>query len=1419
MVVPFTSFRVRVSFVLLTALIAAVVMVIAPRMAWSQSTSTGTITGVVTDNTNAIVPDATVTLTLKSTGAVRTTTTNNEGHYVFVDVDPGTYDIKVEKQGFASTVVSNQVVQVGTQLTANVKLQLGSVSTTVTVTETAGAELQTMNSTVGTTILNTELMNLPNIGRDATTFATLQPGTNIVGNVAGAVEDQNTFQLDGGSITDDMSGDNNIYITAFTSNTAGVGPEHSQGNAQSPSGVIPTPVTSIEEFKVGVSNQTADFNQGAGSQVQMVTKRGTNTFHGTGYEYYLENNFGGANTWDENAAGVEQPTAHYNRFGVAAGGAIPKVSFLGGKWYLFGNYEGFRYPLSEAFVRDMPTASLRAGLIKLNGEVVNLNPTATADPNPVAGEPATIPANTALCVTVGGCGTVPNGTTDPCPSANGCDPLGRGMNPTIQSFWNQYLPLPNDFNSGDNTGPTTDNYAGYLGNIAIPESSNFGVVRLDHDFNAKWHFNATYHYYRFNNLTANQWDVGGFFPGDTLGSYTATDPRPQIPWYYTAGLTTNITSNLTNDFHYSFTRNYWAYESNGGVPDIAGYPAALEIGGETPGGFTNGSANAEDPLFDPYNTDNQSTRTRFWDGHDNMLRDDLTLIRGNHLFQFGGLWQRSWEEHRRIDNGGSINIYEQYLIGTGGTSTLASSGVSGMQNFTPAALSAAESGGFNDEYGNLYSMILGMVDETQALYTHTQGTATFNGVTGPSLNINTPTSCAIAAQPATAGCTASSPALNQSIIPTYNVYFGDSWHIRPTLTLNYGLGYTVEMPPYSPNDAQDIAVDQNGNPLNTAQYLAAREASAFQGIAYDPEIGFETINNLPGHPKYPYNPYYHGLSPRVSAAWNFSPNTVLRGGYARIYGRLNGVDQVLVPILAPGIMETVQCLGPTVGGTCGSTPANAFRVGPAPDNGTDAFLTAPPASLPQPWYPGFNSVPTGAGEALDPSFKPNRSDEFNLDIQRQLTPRIQIEVGYIGRIIRNEFQAYDLNAVPFMMTQGGQQFQNAWANLMVFTNEGANIPTSTLSNGSTNPAFTAYVNSLPTQPFLESSLGGVGSAYCAGFASCTAAWVANEGGNFSSASVHSAWNDTSDGQPTSFTNVTCPTGCWTFGRTLTSDPIQANSSAGIVGSATGQATAIYENMSNGYGNYNAGFLSISFFNWRGLTARSNLTYSKALGTGAEVQANSEETVNNPWNLGDNYGVQLYDETWSYNFYFNWAVPFYQNRNDWTGRLLSGWSISPLFVAGSGFPDEVGTSNGNCQSYGESGCVAEESTLENAVPLAPLNYKNTRATPTNVFVNPAANFALWRNPILGLDGDIGGGGNLMRGLPFWNMDVALNKKFKITERFSGTFQWQTLNVLNHMQAADPFFSLAVPSLWGVLGGGGNVQGNVPREMEFGFHLDW
>ena len=302
--------------------ILALLLCSAALPASAQTGSQGTIIGLVTDQSGAVVPDVTVTITDTATKAVRTATTNTAGRYVFVNVPPGTYDVTFTKAGFAKVTVPNDVVAVGETSTNNVTMRVGAESQTVEV-QSSGVELQTLNATVGNQVSGLSLDSLPTIQRDTSTFLTLQGGISPDGSVAGAVVDQSSFQLDGGNNTNDMDGSMSVYTQTFAGDPTG-GAAFQLGNGSgSPgaTGVMPTPADSVEEFKVNVAGQAADFNSSAGAQVIVVTKRGTDQWHGTAYEYYLDNNFD-ANTWQNNFTGTPIPNYHYNRFGGAVGGPI-----------------------------------------------------------------------------------------------------------------------------------------------------------------------------------------------------------------------------------------------------------------------------------------------------------------------------------------------------------------------------------------------------------------------------------------------------------------------------------------------------------------------------------------------------------------------------------------------------------------------------------------------------------------------------------------------------------------------------------------------------------------------------------------------------------------------------------------------------------------------------------------------------------------------------------------------------------------------------------------------------------------------------------------------------------------------------------------------------------------------------------------
>ncbi|HKU24857.1 MAG TPA: carboxypeptidase-like regulatory domain-containing protein, partial [Candidatus Sulfotelmatobacter sp.] len=1009
-------------------------------MLCAQSTNTGTIVGTITDATGAVVNDATVTLTDTSTKDTRNKTTNQAGRYVFVDVNPGTYNISISKQGF-STSKTTTTVSVGLSVTVNMALQVGGSNVVVEVTA-AGNELQTMNATVGNTITSAALDALPTVGRDVSTFVEMQPGVSPEGSVAGTVNDQSYFSLDGGNNTNDMDGNMSTYTTTFAGDpTGGVAAQNAYYLTGQPTGVLPTPQDSVEEFKVNTAGQTADFNSSSGAEVKVVTKRGTNTWHGTAYEYYLDNNWS-SNSWQNNnpTSHVGLPTFHYSRFGGSIGGPIIPKELLGGKTYGFFNWEGFRWPGNSVTVyRNVPSPSLVQGFIT----------------DPVTG--------------------IKTSLKDP-----SIDPRGIGINPVVQQIWQKYMPASNSSCVGLSLCDGV-NVQGFVGNMALPQKSNFMVGRLDHDFSSKWHFMGSYRYYKLGtNSTLDQIDIGGALPGDKPGVPTSVSSDPQQAWLLVAGLTTNISPNTTNDFHYSFLRNWWQWGRAGDVIQPgSGLDAAVEI--------FSGESHYQN--LSPYNVNTQQTRTRFWDGHDQMFRDDLSMLKGNHLFQFGGQYQHNFNWHQRTDNGGGINYQPVYQLGLGASG----SGLSAPVDFCNTSnVSNCDA---------LTAAALGIVSISQIAYTRS----------GSNLALNPPLT----------------PAFDQSTIPYYNVYFSDTWHMKPTFTLTYGLGWTLEMPPVEKNGKQIELVDQANQLVSVDSYLHSREAAALLGQVYNPTVGFTLVGNSENGRKYPYDPYYGSFSPRIAAAWNphfdsdsFTgklfghDSTVIRGGYGRVFGRLNGVDLVLVPLLGTGLIQPVQCFNnfapaaPGAKATCGATAPSAltaFRVG---IDGNAAPIPAASPTLPQPDFPGFNAIAAGAGESLDPHFRPNVVDSFDLTVQRQLSKKITLELGYIGRRITHEYQPTNINAVPYMMTLGGQRFDNAYANVVLQYCGGF--------AGMAGGGCAKNAAAVTSQPFFEAALSGTG--YCAP-GTCTKTMVANEGANLAGQQVWSLWSDLDAG-------VGCPTtGC------------------------------------------------------------------------------------------------------------------------------------------------------------------------------------------------------------------------------------------------------------------------------------------------------
>jgi hypothetical protein len=1286
--------------------------------AWAQSSSTGSVVGVVTDQTGAVVEGVAVTLTDVTTNNSRTTTTNASGRYLYVNVNPGIYTIAVTKAGFATSKTERQEVKVGLTLTADLSLQVGAANIVVEV-QSVGAELQTLNSTIGNEVTGEALENLPALGRDTSSFVTMQAGVSPDGSAAGTVVDQAVFSLDGGNNSNDMDGSSGVYNKNFGNDPAGglfdnpnnpISGANAGINGGQPSGVMPTPIDSVEEFKVSTTNQTADFNNSSGMQVSIVTKRGTNAWHGTGYEYYWDNNFSG-NTWENNQSGTPVPDWHRSWFGVAVGGPILPKEILGGKTYLFFNYQGARWPNSETITKLVPSTDMRNGILH-------------------------DPANPATTYNL-----------------NTLDPRGIGINSYAQQLWTTYMPAPNAGTVNPCGGLTGDNFCdgvntlAFTANMAIPQNDNFAVARLDHDFGQKWHFTSSYRLYHLKRATDDQIDIGGFFSGDKLGTPASLTNRPQVPWYLVMGLTTNISSRVTNDFHYSFLRNWWQWGSHGDPAQFSTLGAALEPFGEK-----------RNDVAAPYNVNTQQTRTRFWDGKDHFFRDDVSWLKGNHLLQFGGQYQHNWNYHQRTDNGGGVNYYPVYLLGDS----------SGSGSVDMTSLGSAFS---NPILAREAAAVLGIVTDTQQAYTRS----------GSNLQLNGPLV----------------PAFDKVTIPYYNLYLNDTWHMKPSLTVTYGLGWALEMPPTEESGKQVMFVGPDGREVDTQSYLAQRKAAALAGQVYNPQIGFALIGNVAGHPSYEYNPFYHALSPRIAVAWNpsFSKDTVIRGGYGRIYGRLNGVGLVLGPLLSPGLIQAVGCSFVLMDGTCGASgtavnASNAFRIG---TDGTTAPIPPASATLPQPFYPGVNGSEALTASPTDPKFRPNSADSFDLTIQHQFSRKISVEFGGISRWIHNELLSVNLNSVPYMMSLGGQQFKTAYANI-----EKA-MGCATSVTACQNATVASTLGSLSPQPFFEAALANTG--YCT-VGNCTATVVANEFGNLQNQAAWSLWTDLDTGGAAPGFNFAASTMTGT----------------GQIGSNVAMTTSL------GHGNYNALFATVKFNDWNGITLQNNLTWSKDLGTGGVVQATSEQAAVYPFNFDTQYGANPSDRRFVNTMFVVYAPPFYRGQQGMLGRILGGWTTSFVFAAGSGSPLDCGTatgSGGNGYSGGQdfgSGDGNNLFTDGNCLQTV----RNTSASvhhlsdgTFNIFADPTSVFANIRPLILGLDNRSGGYGQF-RGLPYWNLSMGIKKNIRITERFSAEASLNVNNVLNHNQLLDPSLSVLTPGTgFGQL----SAEGTLPRAMEFGIRVNF
>jgi len=295
-------------------------------LVWSQA-ETGQIAGTVQDATGAIIPNATITIVNASNGAERTTTSSGSGHFSVASLLPGDYNVIVEATGF-SKFQQRVTVTVGARVGLPVRLEVGTAGTTIEVTE-AAAQVNTETQTLSTNVSTAQMRELPTLTRNPYALVA------ISGNVSDAGAGNRGV---GFSINGQRQASTNILLDGAANNnefTADVGQA--------------VPLDSVQEFSVLTNNFTAEFGRASGGVVNVVTKSGSNEFHGTAYEFNRLSRFS-SNTFDNNANGIPKSTFTRNQFGYSVGGPVVK-----NKLFFFSNSEWFRIRSTLNKVAVVPT--------------------------------------------------------------------------------------------------------------------------------------------------------------------------------------------------------------------------------------------------------------------------------------------------------------------------------------------------------------------------------------------------------------------------------------------------------------------------------------------------------------------------------------------------------------------------------------------------------------------------------------------------------------------------------------------------------------------------------------------------------------------------------------------------------------------------------------------------------------------------------------------------------------------------------------------------------------------------------------------------------------------------------------------------------------------------------------------------------
>ncbi|MGB6386151.1 MAG: TonB-dependent receptor [Terriglobales bacterium] len=624
-------------------------LVFAASMTWGQ-TGTTSVRGVVLDKSGAAVVGAQIKLANTAQALQRETRSNSSGEYEFLALPPGTYTLTAEKEGFSKYEEKGLHLLVNAPSTVMVKLEVGSVTSQIEVSA-AGESINTTDASLGNAFDENQVKQLPLESRNVPDLLSLQTGVLYTGN-SPAITSARDIDTRNGAVNGARSDQSNVTVDGIPANDQG---------SHSFTSVIPVTLDSMQEFRVTTTNYGADEGSSSAAQVALVTKSGTNNFHGSVYEYN-RNSFVSANDYfiksSQLASGDPNVPNFLNRniFGASLGGPIIK-----NRLFLFLNFEGYRDAEDISAVRTVPTAAMRDGVIQYLCLV---------------GTPCT--GNTVQGIS-GASYTAPAGDMAVAPATiTNWDSTSLAPQPgpdaAVLQYMSQY-PLPNDQTTGDLL-----NTAGFRFRDPTKTHRNWYVAKLDYNITSDGK-----HRLSLTGALANESSDYGTSSAPFLPNTPPQVNQITFNKGLIAGYTAVLSPTLINNFRYGFVRQSLGMIGNSNQP--WNYLQAFSQGISYSSAF-------QRPI--------------------NNFTDDVSWNRSKHTWQFG--FQFAFLRNPES------NLNNSFNVGQANPDWLADSGLSGSSN--PSPLNPANNGyalvdpSFQSNYDYAMTSLLGMITFGDAIYNY-----------------------------------------------------------------------------------------------------------------------------------------------------------------------------------------------------------------------------------------------------------------------------------------------------------------------------------------------------------------------------------------------------------------------------------------------------------------------------------------------------------------------------------------------------------------------------------------------------------------------------------------------------------------------------------------------------------------------------